>query len=903
MADTVVHAIRGISIEFRSNEFVSILGASGCGKTTLLNIIGGLDQYTKGDLLVKGKSTKNFKDADWDVYRNHRIGFIFQSYNLIPHQTVLGNVEMALTIAGVSAEERKRRAIEALERVGLKEQINKKPNQLSGGQMQRVAIARALVNNPEILLADEPTGALDSQTSVQIMDLIKEISGERLVIMVTHNPELAEQYSSRIVKLHDGQIVSDSNPFEGEKEPEEEVTKKKKGKKEKKEKASMSLFTAIKLSFRNLMSKRGRTFITSIAGSIGIIGVSLVLALSAGIQNYIDGMQDDMLSGNPITISETGYNLNALTDAMNSMEKVELVKEKGRVYIDSYVESLAKIGAASANMLVKNEITKDYVDYVSSMPKDYYSALKVDYGIDISHNLYTDYVTTDVGGGEKVENMSVAATQSRYTALLNETDYKEFTSFISSFTDIFSQAPKEASEDGTYLSSQYDILAGKIATEKDELMLVISDDEATDMLLAQLGFLSQDSFLARAYKATGNEYNEEDIFESIPYEQLLNKSFTWYPNDEIFSPNETPSMMGEYGMCSYIYEPYGTNLKNGLPMKIVGILQAKESISYGCLTRGMYYTQDFAEYVLEQNLSSAVVESIKNNENSPTALYSGYYTYAMGENTVSVPTGIAYRYSYVYEGEEKSKMEFVGVKSRAGSMMSMFSSFMGGGNSSQGNEMVSITLHQLGGDEVADNLAVYPIDFEKKDLVTDYLDAWGKEGNLTYQSLSLGEDVTLTEEDRGKIAYTDSLQLVISMIKTMINIITYALVAFTGISLVVSSVMIGVITYVSVVERTKEIGTLRALGARKKDVKNLFYAETFIIGLFAGGIGVGFTYLLCIPINLLLGSLTGIASLALLPWNEAVAMVLISVILTSISGLIPASAAAKKDPVVALRTE
>lgn len=903
VADTTVRALKGISLEFRQNEFVSVLGASGCGKTTLLNIIGGLDQYTSGDLVIRGKSTKDFKDADWDVYRNHRIGFIFQSYNLIPHQTVLSNVEMALTIAGVPTEEKRRRAAEALERVGLKEQLYKRPNQLSGGQMQRVAIARALVNNPEILLADEPTGALDSETSVQIMDLIKEISGERLVVMVTHNPELAEKYSTRIVRLHDGLVVSDSNPYQSEGEVYEEVAK---AKKRKQAKTSMSFLAAAKLSFKNLMSKRGRTTVTSIAGSIGIIGVSLVLAISAGVQNYISDMQDDMLSGNPVTIAESSYNLDALTDAMSATEKAELVKENGRVYIDSYIESLAQIGAASASMLVKNDITEEYIDYVMSMPTEYYAAMTVDYGIDVLHSLYTGFTYTGTDGGAQTRQMSVASIQSLYTALLKETDYANFTDYISMFTDIFAQAPVSSDGSDSYIASQYDIKAGKIASERDEIMLVVNGKgEATDLLLAQLGFLTQDQFLARAYKATDGEYDEKDMIDSFAYEELLNKTFTWYPNDSIYTANASMNYFSEYGACSYIYNPYGDGLEGGLTLKIVGILQPKETISYGCLSSGVYYTQAFAEYVVEHNKDSAIVSYAKSQNGTIT---SGYSSYNFGEDpdsVVHIPFGVGYRYTYVYEGEEKEQMDFVGVNSQYGSMMDMFSSFWGISDGSDSENSYSmISSRHLGGEEIAGGISVYPIDFESKDLATDYLDEWNDdEITLSYFSKGQGKEVSYTAEERINVTYTDSLALVISMIRTMVNIVTYALVAFTSISLVVSSVMISVITYVSVVERTKEIGVLRALGARKKDVKHLFNAETFIIGLFAGAIGIGFTYLVSIPINLVLGSLTGISTLAALPWYQAIIMVAVSVILTSISGVAPASAAAKKDPVVALRTE
>ncbi len=909
VADTKVHALKGISIEFRQNEFVSVLGASGCGKTTLLNIIGGLDRYTSGDLIIKGKSTKDFKDADWDVYRNRRIGFIFQSYNLIPHQTVLSNVEMALTIAGVPAEEKRRRAEKVLERVGLKEQLYKRPNQLSGGQMQRVAIARALVNNPEILLADEPTGALDSETSVQIMELIKEISGERLVVMVTHNPELAERYSTRIVRLHDGLVVSDSNPYQSEGETYEETVKEKKEKKEKKgkhEKTSMSFWAATKLSFRNLMSKRGRTTVTSIAGSIGIIGVSLVLAISAGVQNYISDMQDDMLSGNPVTIAESSYNLDALTDAMSATEKAELVKENGRVYIDSYLESLAQIGAASASMLVKNDITEEYVDYVASMPTEYYAAMTVDYGIDVLHSLYTAFTYTGTDGKAQTRQMSVAAIQSLYTALLKETDYANFSDYISMFTDIFAQAPVSSDGSDGYIASQYDIKAGKIATEKDEIMLVVNGKgESTDLLLAQLGILTQDQFLARAYKAIDGEYDEKDLVDSFAYEDLLNRTFTWYPNDSVYTANASMNYFSEYGACSYIYNPYGDGLEGGMTLKIVGILQPKETISYGCLSSGVYYTQAFAEYAVEHNKDSAIVSYAKSQNGT---IMSGYSSYSMDEapdSVIHIPFGVGYRYTYVYEGEEKTQMDFVGVNSQYGSMMNMFSSFWGISDGSDSESSYSmISSRQLGGEEVASEISVYPTDFESKDLATDYLDEWNDdESDLSYFSKAQGKEVSYTAEERINVTYTDSLELIISLIRTMVNIVTYALVAFTSISLVVSSVMISVITYVSVVERTKEIGVLRALGARKKDVKHLFNAEAFIIGLFAGAIGVGFTYLLSVPINLVLGSLTGIFTLAALPWYQAIIMVAVSVVLTSISGVAPASAAAKKDPVVALRTE
>lgn len=918
VADSTVHALKGVSLEFRKNEFVSILGQSGCGKTTLLNIIGGLDHYTDGDLIICGKSTKSYKDRDWDAYRNHRIGFVFQSYNLIPHQTILGNVELALTIGGMSASERKKRAAEALKRVGLDGQLGKYPNQLSGGQMQRVAIARALVNDPEILLADEPTGALDTQTSIQIMELIKEIAKEKLVIMVTHNPELAMQYSTRIVRLLDGKVVEDSNPYDGEKErsavrdrlsgkgySDEQITayfrKKDNGDGRKEGKTNMSFLTSLSLSAKNLWSKKGRTAVTAVAGSIGIIGVCLVLAISAGIRGYITNMQDDMLSGNPVTVQETGYNTDALTNAMNtSRDKQEIIKENGRVYIDSYVKSLAEMGASMANMLVNNNITAEYVDYVESMPKEYYSAMTLDYGIDLAHSVYTDFTYTDVSGAKTTLNASVAAIQSTYTSVLKQTEYKDFVQYISMYMNIFSQAPNNAE----YIESQYKILKGKVATEKDEIMLVLNKDgETTDLTLAQLGYLTQDQFMAYAYAATDKNYDSSTLLTDFTYDELMNKEFVWYPNQALYSANEDKSLStAGYGMCDYVYHPYADGLSagEGLKLKVVGILQPNDDISYGCLRSGVYYTQALAEYGVEQNKNSDIVRYADNEQNEGT-VYSGYYTYTPSEEiSLSIPIGIGYRYHYVYEGTESEEFGFVGNDSQ----YSLFMSLMGGvGGAGGRSDYKSFSSRDMGGKEVPNNIYLYPVSFESKDLATNYLDKWNDEGALTYYSIKAEKDVTYTKAERDQITYTDTLELVINMINNMIDIVTYGLIAFTSISLVVSSVMIGVITYVSVVERTKEIGVLRSLGARKRDVSNLFNAETFIIGLLAGVFGVAVTYLVSVPVNLIIGSLTGIYTLAALPWWQGLVMIAVSFALTMISGLFPAKAAAKKDPVIALRTE
>ena len=929
VAGGTVHALRGVSLEFRKSEFVSILGPSGCGKTTLLNIIGGLDHYSGGDLIIRGKSTKSYSDRDWDSYRNHRIGFIFQSYNLIPHQTILGNVELALTIGGMSASERKKKAKEALKRVGLGEHIDKYPNQLSGGQMQRVAIARALVNDPEILLADEPTGALDTHTSVQIMELIKEVSRDKLVIMVTHNPELAMRYSSRIVRLLDGNVVEDSNPYDSaaertaaaqrlraagysDRQIKRYIAAKSRDDAGKEGKTNMAFSTSLALSAKNLWSKKGRTAVTAVAGSIGIIGVCLVLALSAGIRGYIVSMQDDMLSGNPVAVRETGYNIDALTDAMSNLQAQETVDhlDDGLVYIDSYVASLAEMGEDMASMLVNNNITPEYVDYVRSMPEDYYAAMTVDYGIDVLHSLYTDFTYTDTDGQAATRQMSVAAIQTLYTNLLGHTEYKDFIDYISMFTDIFAQAP----DSPEYILSQYDVLKGEVADEADEIMIVLNaESEMTDLTLAQLGYLTQDEFMNYAYEATdAPEYDESLEIDSFTLDEIMGKTFTWYPNDSVYTRHTPTGLDNNY--CSYMYSPYGEGLseEGSLELKVVGVLRPKENISYGCLDAGVYYTQALAEYAIEQNKDSAVVADALASENG--GFYSGYYAYNMPNPadpsetiTVDVATGIGYTVDYVYDGTAYNDVfAFAGLDSQYSLLMSMMGG-MGGsssGGSSGGMEEYKIfTPRNLGGEEVPGSLYLYPVSFDSKNLVTEYLDKWNDEGSLTYYSLLQEKEVTLTEDERDNVTYTDSLELIITIINTMIDIITYGLVAFTSISLVVSSVMIGVITYVSVVERTKEIGVLRSLGARKRDVSNLFNAETFIIGLLAGAFGVGVTYLLSVPLNLILGSLTGISTLVALPWWQAIVMICVSFALTIISGLFPARAAAKKDPVIALRTE
>lgn len=970
VAGGVVSALKGVSIKFRKNELVSILGASGCGKTTLLNIIGGLDKYTSGDLIIEGKSTKQYKDGDWDTYRNHSIGFIFQSYHLIPHQTILQNVELALLISGVSKEERRQRAIAALERVGLGDKLKNRPNQLSGGQAQRVAIARALINDPEIVLADEPTGALDSKTSVQIMELLKEISKDRLVIMVTHNPELAEKYSTRIIRLLDGEVVDDTKPYDGTPEPpvhtpdtpevvptpsnvipsvvEESLSdsqseQPQKTNKGKKKKASMSVGMAMSLSLKNLLSKFKRTALVSVAGSIGIIGVSMVLAISSGVNGFIDDMQDDMLSGNPLEITRTAMDFNALMD-MGTGTKVKVEKLGDKVYVDSLIETLMGMGS----MGVTNNITDAYADYVTKMPSAYYNAAYYDYGLELANNIYTTYKLDKDDDGEE---MSVTGIRQTYSAVLgavaenseSETEkqqYKMFSSMIPTVTT-FGELPNNYD----YVLSQYDIIAtynGKsvdlteeelqdIFCEKDSLIMVINKKATTDLTMGQMGYFTQEEFLAyaeRAKELVGDEITEEEAAEK--YGELLNEylngkeydyfldnegadtKFKWYPNDTVYSPTtpqdfanglfipvevenptDPPVKSAEFKYNAYTGDFAADRDKTGhIDLKVKVILQKKKGVSYGCLNTGIYYTNALANHALETGRKSEIVKY-------------------MNEHGGSLD-GLPYKYHYTYDGTYKDSTRPAYIIDSAGTSMmsSMMSSMMGGSSGGGQYDSLKVTPSTVGGGTLPVAFEFYPISFESKDLVTDYLDKWNDmcEKGETYKWTVTNADGTTEEhslqlKEEHKITYTDAVGLIITMVNTMIDVITIALIAFTALSLVVSTVMIGIITYVSVVERIKEIGILRAVGARKKDIKRLFNAETFMIGLAAGLVGIVVTYLISLILNLVLGTLFGIYTIASLPIWQALIMVCVSVALTLVSGLIPASAAAKKDPVVALRTE
>lgn len=875
----VVQALKGVSLEFRQNEFVSILGPSGCGKTTLLNIIGGLDHYTTGDLIIRGVSTKEYKDRDWDIYRNHRIGFVFQSYNLIPHQTVLGNVELALTIAGLSKEERKKRAQEALERVGLGTELHKRPNQLSGGQMQRVAIARALVNNPEILLADEPTGALDSKTSVQIMELIREIAGERLVIMVTHNPELAEQYSSRIVRLSDGLVVDDTNPYISANEKAEELEQpvetvaleeppQKATPKKKKEKASMSLLTSFGLSARNLLAKKGRTTVTAFAGSIGIISVCLVLALSNGFNNYILKTEEDMLSYYPLEVKESTVDVNSIMAGMSSgTDMPDLSELDDKVYVNSFLSKLAK------GLTVKNNLSDEYLAYVQDMDEGLYHAIQYKYGVSLSDNMFTEVVTGATAEESKTQIMSLSALKEFYTTELTANagqEYGQMAYLVDYLGAVMSVMPGTDDVDGDrygdYVLSQYDVF-GDFPSSPNEAVLVIGgNNDASDLLLAQLGFIEEYKFLSLFDKSAEGS----DEYMTVDFEEIRNKPFTLYYNDEVYKPNTT------FGATyPFVYSGSRTDLtataEQGVQIKISGILRLKDGLTYGCLSSGLNITGQLLKDYIAKNKTSQIVQWMKSDaaEITPDEM-KGFIPNA-GQD-VNVPS-----MSFYFSPAANLNVYYKQLSDYISEGL-MIDPYL--------NYTQSDALRHLGGEDRPKGIAFYPKDFDTKEDMMAYLDAWNK---------------TCAEED--KITYTDTVGLMMGMVKTMLDAITYVLVAFTAISLVVSSVMIGIITYVSVVERTKEIGVLRSLGARKRDIKNLFNAETFIIGLSSGVFGVAATYLISLGINALLSPLTGIAQIAALPFTSALVMIAISVGLTLISGLIPAKSAAKKDPVIALRTE
>ena len=852
-----VKALKGIDLEFRESEFVSILGQSGCGKTTLLNIIGGLDRYTTGDLIINDKSTKEFKDKDWDTYRNHSIGFVFQSYNLIPHQTVLANVELALTISGVSKEERRKRAIEALEKVGLGDQLNKKPNQMSGGQMQRVAIARALVNDPDILLADEPTGALDSQTSVQVMEILKEIAKDRLIIMVTHNPELAEKYSTRIIKLLDGKVTDDSNPYTASKRELDRA----RVKKEKTGKASMKFTTAVRLSLNNLMTKKGRTFLTSFAGSIGIIGIALIMSLSHGMQSYINRVEEDTLSSYPITIQEATIDMSSMMESMMG-EGEDAEHEEGKIYSRAIVNDILE--TVSTKIQTNNlEEFKAFIEGDETDIKNYINAVQYSYNLDL--NIYKQ---DDEGNVQRV-NPSIVFDKLGFGDLL-ESRQETMASMGGSVTTMTqTDVWTEMLDNQELLESQYDVVAGEWPEKYNEVVLIVDENnEVSDYTLYSLGIKDVSELEETMEKIkNGEELEESNEVESYTYKDLLNYKFKVVLNTDYYKKSgDVWQDMSED--TEYMKDV----VKNAEEISIVGIIRPNEETVASSGSGLVGYNKELKEYVINKINESEIVKQQK--ENPEINVFTGI---AFPEDTDAT-----FDYSQLSD-EQKMYMASLSQEELADLMQTY---------SSNAKATYDTNLTQLGVVDLDKPSAIniYPKDFDSKEMIsniiTDYNDKQTEEG-----------------KEENVINYTDMVGIMMSSVSTIIDVISYVLIAFVGISLVVSSIMIGIITYISVLERTKEIGILRSIGASKKDVSRVFNAETLIVGLVAGLIGIGTTLLLNIPINMIIKSIVGISNISKLPVAGGVALVAISVGLTMIAGLIPAKFAAKRDPVEALRSE
>ena len=786
-------ALNNVSINFRENEFVSILGPSGSGKTTLLNIIGGLDKYTKGDLIINEISTKKYKDKDWDSYRNHRIGFVFQSYNLIPHQTILSNVELALTLSGIGKKERKRRAIKVLKEVGLSEHIHKKPNQMSGGQMQRVAIARALINNPDILLADEPTGALDSETSTQIMKLLKKISKDKLVIMVTHNPDLANEYSNRIISLKDGEVTSDTNPYNGS-----EVIEYKKGKTKK---TSMSFITALSLSLNNLMTKKGRTLLTSFAGSIGIIGIALILSLSNGVNNYIDKVQEDTLTSYPLTIEKNNVDTSTLISSFmgnNDSSNHDL----DAVYSNDIMTSMitTMYGGITTNNL------KEFKKYIENNKelKDYVNDIRYTYNLDLQ--IYINDIL-------KVNPSNLMGKMFGR----EENNNAMFSNNVSIFNELTSNKK--------LLKSQYDIVNGRLPENYDELVLIVDEhNEINDYILYSIGLKDQKELQETMINMSVGKEIKEFPQTKYTYEEILNTNYKLVINSDYFD-KENGIWIDKSNDLLYLK----SIVDKGIDLKIVGIIKPKDDSNIS-IKNGVGYTKELSKYVIDKINESDIAKEQLENKN------------------INVFTGSEFKDLETYE-----------------------------------NNAATIGIVDI---DDPYSINIYPKDFESKDKIKEFIKEYNNK-----------------KSEKEKIEYTDYVGILMNSVTTIVNVIGYVLIAFVSISLIVSSIMIGIITYISVLERTKEIGILRAIGASKKDISRVFNAETFIVGLASGLIGILITCILNIFINIIIKNITGVTVSASLPIIGGIILVIISTLLTMIAGLIPSKLASKKDPVIALRTE
>ena len=867
--DTRVQALRGISLEFGESEFAAILGPSGCGKTTLLNIIGGLDQYTSGDLIIRGKTTREFTERDWDTYRNHSVGFVFQSYNLIPHQTALSNVELALTLSGVSREERRRRAIEALEQVGLGDQLKKKPNQMSGGQMQRVAIARALVNDPEVLLADEPTGALDSDTSIQVMDILRKVSRDRLVIMVTHNPELANQYATRIIRLLDGQIVSDSRTSVGDTQTEAPEAA------QNQRKTSMNFLTALSLSLNNLMTKKGRTILTAFAGSIGIIGIALILSLSNGVNRYIERVQRDTLSSYPLEIDERTVDMTDTMAGLLDMDLSEGDRENGKVYsggrltqmMSSWMSGITEndLGPFKA-WLESPETGMD--QYVSGISYEYDTPLLL-YRTDLEAPLQvnpstvmeatgmTDMINIFPGTGTGIQETMMNTTMRRLNVFSELLDNEEL------------------------LRSQYTVVTGRFPRAKDEVVILLnSRNELSDYCLYSLGLRDQSELKDQFQGLMRGEAieSEEMVFS---YEDLMSLRFRLLINTDRYTRSGS-LWVDSSGDPEFLSQ----KLSEALELRVVGILRPAEG-SLVAETGGIGYLRELMEDLLLQVRSSEIAqEQLSNPE---TDIFTGHPFSAVAQDALTLLDSMEVE-DFLALLEEKGLIPAGMIPKQFRSFLTkdLLKQFVGKGVMMISGNTLEANLEKIGISDPTQpaTILIYPKNFESKKKITQLIEGYNMEAG-----------------ERKAVHYTDYVGLMMDSVTTIVNAISYVLVAFVAISLIVSSIMIGIITYISVLERTKEIGILRAIGASRKDISRVFNAETLIIGFAAGVMGILVTLGLTVIANIILGNLTGIPDIAALPPLAGVILVLISMVLTLIAGIIPSRIASRKNPVAALRTE
>lgn len=841
--DEIVHALKGVSLSFREHEFVSILGQSGCGKTTFLNIIGGLDHYTSGDLIINGKSTKDYSDKDWDTYRNHQVGFVFQSYNLIMHQSVLSNVELALTLTGVNKEERRKRAIGALNKVGLSDQIHKKPTQMSGGQMQRVAIARAIVNNPDIILADEPTGALDSATSVQIMEILKEISKDKLVIMVTHNPQLADEYSSRIIRLKDGSLVSDSNPFnEQEMNVDMSVLKR----------PGMSFKMACSLSLNNLMTKKARTFLTSFAGSIGIIGIALIMSLSHGMQSYIDQMENDTMASYPIEIQANSSDMSTLMTTMMGMKKKTEEHKDSKIYSRPYVEDVLESLSSSK----KNNLSafKSYIE--SSKGKEFRKTAKaIEYDYNLNLQVYN-------------ENTDSGLVQVSPNGLLDKLGMSDMMSIQSQFMDSSAMTNDQVwlslPESKKLRDDEYQLVEGKWPTNYNEVVLEVDENnEITDYALYSLGLLDQDELVKNYQKILNGETDKisKTNLESYSVDDILNLKFRLVLNSDLYQK------VNGLWINQSENELYMKDVVSKSPeIKVVGIIKPSESTVSQPTMGGVYYTKAMEEYVTSKTENAQIVKEQKTNPN------------------INIFTQTEFA-----SGQKMSMSNLTNEQMMQLSSMSQeeLMNYMNTYNENI-NATYDSNLTKLGVVDYSNptKISLYASSFDGKEKLGDLITSYNKK-----------------QTKSNVITYNDFIGTMLSSVTSVVNIISYVLIAFVSVSLIVSSIMIGIITYISVLERTKEIGILRSIGASKKDITRVFNAETFIIGLISGVLGILITLVLNVPISVVVENMTGVSHIAKLPVNGAVFLIFIDLVLTILAGLIPSKIASKKDPVEALRSE